>query len=327
MIALDARVSDLRADYRLVLNKREVTEFALSSLTLEDADNRMYSKLNVGFTRSTTQDIKVDAGMSLRLYYKDETIFDGIVFIVGYSDDYSISVTAYDHGIYYAKNYVTKTFKNTTAGAIIKAVANDVGLPVDSVEDTRYVIPEYVMDDKSIQSVIYDTLEITEAQLGVKYRPTLRKNKLVIAKSIKPDKAIVIETGVNVIAITREISIEDLANYVIVRGGDKDNPTTAVAQDAESIKRYGRMMFVESVDEKAKPSHAKDRANSLLRENKAPSSEVSLTALGDFNVRVGTHIYVKDSEYTHTAGEYVVSAVTHSVEMTGHTMALTLEAV
>ena len=320
----DARVSDVKADYVVELNGRDVTEFATASLSLEDAVNRIYSKLSLGFIQTEFHRLNVEVGMKIKLRYKTLTLFDGIIFNASYADNYSISITAYDYGIYYAKNYVSTRYKNTTAGTIIKSVVKDAGLPLGDVADTRYIIPEYVADDKDVQAIIYELLDITYAQTGVRFYPVLRDNKLHIAKSIKPKEAVVISETNNLIAVSREVSIDDLANYIVVRGGDKDKPTTSIAKDDASIAKYGRMMMVDSVDEKAKPSHARDRANSLLKDNKKPTSSASLTAIGNFNILAGSHVYVEESR-TGTVGEYVVTDVTHNVNMTSHTMSLKLE--
>lgn len=328
MITTDRKLNELNQAHRLVLNGREVSEFALSDMSLEETVDRLYGKLSASFLwiDETNARLKVDVGMRLQLIYGGKELFDGIIFTTTYNDDYTINVTAYNHGIYYAKNYVNKTFKKVKGSGIINTIINDAGLPSASVADTGYVIPEYVAENKTIQDVIYDVLEISESQTGSRYYPLLRSNKLVVAKYVKPPYAIVLSETDNMIAVTKEVSIENLANHITVIGGNKDKPTTVVESDAESIKKYGRMQMIDNVDEEAKPSHARDRAKALLKENKDPETTVDITAIGHYGVRAGTSILVEETR-TGSAGEYVVESVTHSVNKTDHTMSLKLKAV
>lgn len=330
MFSRDSQVSNLKSDYKVVLNGRDVTEYALSNFSIDDTTARLYHTFEGGFIVGMEQgrraNLKVDVGQKIELYYKEKKLFDGIIFLATYNEDYTVSFKAYDYGIYYTKNYVNKTFKNVTADGIIKAIVGDSGLPLGSVASTGYVFPEYVAEDKSISDVVYDVLENSEAQTGKTYYPMLRNKKLNISLYEKPKKPIVFSGDKDILSVSNERSIEDLANSIIVRGGNQDNPFTATTSDSESIRKYGRMQLLESVDEKANASHARDRASKLLEKHKNPKREVSLTVIGDFNVRAGTMITIKD-ERVGASGNFVATEVSHNVNMSEHTMDLTLKEV
>lgn len=319
----DSEVARLNSDYKVFLNGRDVTQYALASVSLDDTTKRIYSTLDVSFISIPRFPLNVNVGMKIEFYFRELKLFSGIIFMANYSDEYVIDTTAYDEGVYYSKNYVNKQFNNATAASIIRTVVNDAGLPLGTVDDTGYVIPELSSEDKDIASIIYETLETTEAQTGVTYYPVLRNGKLNVIKRLKPATAITISEGHNIIDVSQDISIDSLANDIIVRGGNQDNPTTARASDSDSIKKYGRMQMIDKVDEKAAPSHAKDRANKLLAENKDPAKDVSLTAIGDWYLRSGDSIYL-EAPRVNAVGEYVVEEISHNIDMTTHTMSLTI---
>lgn len=323
MFNLNSYIPALKPEYVVTLNNRDVTQFVTSSLSLEHSVNRLYKKLSLGFTQQDTVRLNINPGQKVGLFFKNRLIFEGIIFDASFADNWTTSVTAYDAGVYYAKNLVNKSFVNTTAGTMVKTVTKDVGMAVGEIANTGYIIPEYEMADKSLQDIAFDTLDITYEQTGKRFYALLIDGALSIVPYVKPPQAVVIEEGRNMIAVSKEVTINDLANYVVVRGGNKDNPTTSIAKDDASIAKYGKMMKVDSVDEEAEPSHARDRAQSILNESKAPKRKVSASALGDFNVMAASHVYLRESR-TYVSGEYVVESVTHNIDMTTHTMSLTL---
>lgn len=309
--------------YRVVFKGRDVTECTLPDITLEHTSDRIYTKFTVGFVKSSHCMLGMKVGDRINFNVRNLKVFDGIIFKISSADKDRYSIIAYDHGVYYAKNYVNKSFKKTSAGSIIRAAVRDSGLPVASIANTKYKIPEYVADDKSIQDVIYDMIELEYKQTGIRLIPTLRDNKLVVARKIRPPKALELNSDTNLLSVSYDTSIESLANDIIVRGGTEKKPLSARSSDSASIKKYGRMQLIDKADEKAKSSHVRSRAKTLLNDNNKPSEELSVSALGDFDVKAGTTVYVSD-KFTGVKGEFIVLSASHSVQMFTHTMNLKL---
>ena len=82
-------------------------------------------------------DISISVGDFILFYVNNEKIFSGIVWetSVASSGD-SMSILAYDNGIYLLKNNLAYNFKNTQAEDIASKVCTDLGITVGNIIST-----------------------------------------------------------------------------------------------------------------------------------------------------------------------------------------------
>ena len=98
-------------------------------------------------------------------YYDDKPVFMGYVFKKQHDKEQNIQVTCYDQ-IRYLKNKFSYVFENKTATQIIKALCNDFGLEIGTMNNTAYVIPAIAEENKEAFDIVLDVLDETLMNTG-----------------------------------------------------------------------------------------------------------------------------------------------------------------
>ena len=252
----------------------------------------------------TTVKIK-DAGMNFSegdrvcLYYDGKAVFVGYVFTKKRDREQRIEVTCYDQ-IRYLKNKYTYVFENKRADQIIKALCNDFGLNVGSMEDT--------LANTGNMFVFYDDA----GSLHVRNVSNMISSTLIFEESAEN------------FDYSSSIDDETYNNIVLYYKDDNENITIYSASDEKNISQWGMLRYFESVDT---PTAAQNKANSLLKLYNKKTRELKVSgAFGDITVRGGTMIPVKLSLGDMDVSNYMlVEKVVHTFEHDHHTMDLTLE--
>jgi hypothetical protein len=114
--------------------------------------------------------IKVDGlifqeGDRVCFYYDDKLAFVGYVFKKTRDKEHHIKVTCYDQ-IRYLKNKYTYVFEKQTATQIVKSLCDDFKLETGEMDNTSYVIPAIIEENKAALDIILDVLEETLVNTG-----------------------------------------------------------------------------------------------------------------------------------------------------------------
>ncbi|MCP8970046.1 XkdQ/YqbQ family protein [Ectobacillus ponti] len=273
-----------------------------------------------------TRLFEIQKGHEVRLLKDGKELFRGIIFTDSINAAGQMSVTAYDENIYLTKNKDTKIFRDVTAGAIVKRLCNEFGIPAGQVADTGYVIKKHIFRDKTLFDMMVTALTTTEKQTGRRFFITSREGKLQLFERKEQKVKWMLENGANIMDASYSQSIEELRSQIKVIGSDeKKKGATAMAKDDELVKRFGTMQHLEKVDGDMTKSQMEQRAKQLLKDLGTIHDEARLEAIGIDGVTAGMAVYVKES-LTGIIGGYYISTDEHTFENGKHTMSLSLSA-
>lgn len=278
----------------------------------------------INTTDDAEQVIRFELGKEIRFYIDDVGLFRGVIFSYSIDDSGNTTLTAYDENVYLTKNSDTRKFTKMTASAIVKDICTAFGIPTGSIADTGYVIPRMIMRETDLWSMIVTALNETRKQNGRKFRVYAAGGKLYLSE--KKDTVVrwMLEDGVNILTAERSQSIDDLRTSVkIIGGDDEDKPISVTEKNSTLAVKYGTMQHVERADSKLNKSQIQQLAKQRLKELGQVAEEVTVEALGNFEVISGVAVYAFES-MTGIAGGYYVTADTHTFEDGVHRMDVTL---
>ena len=288
----------------------------VGSFTISGDAQQAARKLAVsmqGTTDGSTRAVVLEKGSELRVYTDLGTeLFRGVIFADSMDGGGSLTVTAYDRNVYLTKNTDTRKFSKVKASQVIKTLCDAFQIPTGTIEDTGYVIPKLVFDNKTLWDMMVMSLTYTKKQTGTRFFIYSDKGKLCVGRFTQPTSRIVLEPGVNLSSVSRSTSIEDVATRVRLYGKGKKNAKIDVTvSDDALIKKYGVLQALESPDDKTTTSAAKQKATTLLNEKKAPSDDVSIECVGVDSVVSGSAVYLVSEIVGATGGYYVALGYAH----------------
>lgn len=257
-------------------------------------------------------------------YYDGKPIFQGYVFTKKRDREHHIEVTCYDQ-IRYLKNKYTYVFENKTATQIVKALCADFNLKTGSMDNTAYVIPAIVEENKAALDIILDVLEETLVNTGNMFviYDDFGKLQLKDVSNMVSTTLIAEDTAEN-FDYSSSIDDETYNSVILYYKGDDETIKIFTAQNQASIQQWGTLRYFEEVKN---PTIGQNKANSLLKLYNKKTRELKVSgAFGDISVRGGTLIPVKLNLGDIITNNYmVVEKVTHNFEKDQYTMDLTLE--
>lgn len=265
-----------------------------------------------------------EEGDPVCFYYDNKLVFVGFVFTKKRDREQRIEVTCYDQ-LRYLKNKYTYVFEKKTATQIIKALCNDFGLQTGSMDNTGYVIPAIVEENKSAMDIILDVLEETLTNTGNMYVLFDNAGKLQVKNcaNMVSNKLITNDTAEN-FDYSSSIDDETYNNIVLYYKGDNDKIQIFTASNNNNIGKWGLLRYFEEVKN---PTIGQNKANSLLRLYNKKTRELKVTgAFGDIAVRGGTLIPIQLNLGDIVTNNFmIVEKVTHNFDKDHYTMDLTLE--
>ena len=223
------------------------------------------------------------------------------------------------------KNKYTYVFENKTATQIVKALCADFNLQTGSMDNTSYVIPAIVEENKAALDIILDVLEETLVNTGNMFviYDDFGKLQLKDVANMVSTTLIMEDTAEN-FDYKSSIDDETYNSVILYYKGDNETIKIFTAQSQPSIQQWGTLRYFEEVKN---PTIGQNKANSLLKLYNKKTRELKVSgAFGDVSVRGGTLIPVKLNLGDIITNNYmVVEKVTHNFEKDYYTMDLTLE--
>lgn len=255
-------------------------------------------------------------------------IFYGFVFTKRRDKSGLIDVTAYDQ-LRYLKNKDIVQYKNKTASDVIKELAADFHLNLGDIEDTGYVIPEKLEDNKTLFDVVKNALEDTlqvRRQMYVLY-DDYGKLMLKNIESMKLDLLINQETAES---FDYSSSIDsNTYNRIRLSYEDKEEGRKflqrpdPMSKDQGTIGKWGVLQYFETVQN---PQNIQAKAEGLLSLYNRKTRSLGISkAFGDIRVRGGSSLPVTLDLGDVVANQYmIVEKVKHTISSDTHFMDLTL---
>lgn len=263
-------------------------------------------------------------GNPVRMTVNGKPVFYGFVFAKKRSHENKIDVTAYDQ-LRYLKNSDTYTYKNKRADQVIRMLAADFRLQTGTIENTGYVIPSRVEDNKTLFDIIQNALDITLRNRKILYTLYDDFGKLTLknVENMKIPLLISPETGES---FDYSSSIDgDTYNKIKL---SFDNEKTGkrdiyIAKDSQNINQWGVLQYRDELQEK---ENGQAKADALLQLYNKPTRSLSVKgAFGDVRVRAGSSVVVQFSfDDLKLQNWMLVEKVKHTFSGQEHSMDLTL---
>lgn len=240
----------------------------------------------------------INNGDIIALRWDDVPLFYGYVFTIGRSEEDTLTIKAYDQ-IRYLAATDTYVFKNKTAAAIVKQIADDFGLKWGHVVDTKYKIPSMVEDGQKLLDIIDKAFALTTINTGSIYVFYDDYGKLAVQNVKDRVLELVIGDGSLMTDFTYQQSIDsDTYNRIkLVRDNKKSGKRDVyIAQDSNNIAKWGRLQYYQQVDDNQNEAQIKALLDQLAKLKNRETKSLKITALGDPTVRVGSYLKVEIGE-------------------------------
>ena len=242
-------------------------------------------------------------------------------------DDYR----GYDYAFYLNKSEAIFQCKKIGASKAITQLLARYGVPIGEMPKLTTAIDK-LYKDVAVSEIIKSILSEVHDETGKSYRMEMTRGKFCIRRSgyIKIKPKYVDELGEKVsctkaCSVTGTRSIEDMRNQIIIAGtGDKKAQIKATVKDSKSIKKYGLLSQVETV-EKTNQAKAKQKGKNLLKKLNKKTVSFSCEMPGSTIIRAGRKIYFNRPE-AGIKGWYKVKSATHNVTEGIYTVSLEMEA-
>ena len=275
--------------------------------------------------------IKVDSGWvefvegdPVCFYYDGTPIYAGYIFTKKRTREQKIDVTCYDQ-LRYFKNKYTYLFENKTATQIIQSLAADFKLTTGSLDNTGYVIPQVLHENKSAFDIALDAIEETLTNTGAMFVLYDDCGKLCLKNSANMvSNNLIFEDSAENLDYSSSIDDETYNSVVLYYKDDDNKIQVYSASNQSNMQSWGTLRYFEEVKNK---TIAQNKANELLKLYNKKTRELKITgAFGVVGVRAGTLIPVRLNLGDVKVNNFMlVEKVTHNFDAGHHTMDLTLE--
>ncbi len=217
-----------------------------SSMDVTFIKNGLYQANDFTYANGNIFQVKVDG----------QGFFWGRVFEVDSGRDEAVKLRAYDQ-LRYLNEVDTYVQKNIRADQVIMDQCSAVGLTVVTLANTQFVIPKVMEDGQKRMDICCRALDNTLMATGHTFvlyddygSVMLRDVNDMVIDLILGDESLVFDYR-----IKRSID-EDTYNRVKLV---QDNKTTGkreayIAQDSESMAKWGRLQYYQKVDDKLNPA-------------------------------------------------------------------------
>jgi len=263
-------------------------------------------------------------GDPVRLAAGGKNLFYGFVFTKKRDREHNVAVTAYDQ-TRYLLNKDTIDYKNKTASAVIRDIAETYRLQLGEIAQTGFNIAQRTEENKTLLDMIYNALdlELTNRKRMYIFYDDYGKLALRLLDDMKLDLLIDEGAGQN---FDYTSSIDD-QTYNRVKLSFENEGTGKrdiyVEQSGENINRWGILQYYDTLRE---GENGPQKAAALLDLYSAKTRKLKVTkAFGDTRVRAGSMPIVKLALGDMSVQCYmVVEKCAHTLNESEHWMDLTL---
>lgn len=262
----------------------------------------------------------------------NKNIFTGIV-VNKTKGDLVSNISCYDFCFYLNKSEVVIQFNKVSASNALKILLDKFNISYKQIDEMNTVISK-IYKDIPISDVVFDILDQVYLETKKKYILEIEGNELLIIEQSKQiiNAEVKLARNLSSFSISKLIgkaskvteSIESLRNsIVIVSSDEKRNKIIKSLKDDLSIKKYGLLQEVVTVDDKNE-SQARNIAKNLLSELNKVFKSSNIQLLGNDSVKAGRIIILNEPTLS-LIGEYKIKNAAHSIASNIYMMNLTLD--
>lgn len=274
------------------------------------------SSLDIKFIKDSV--VNINNGDVISFKADNNPIFYGYIFENSGSKEPNIKLTAYDQLRYLLYND-TYVFTNKKANGIVTEIANDIGLRLGPIEDTGYLIPSLLEDDKKLLDIMYSALEKTLMSTGQTYTLYDDYGSLCLRNinNLRQDIVISDDSNLGDYDYKNSIDSETYNRIKLVRDNKESKGRDVyISQDSNNIAKWGRLQYYKKIDEKMNKAQIEEMLNATLKlknkENRTLKLKdvVSTDIARDLKLRAGSGVYVEIAEKK-ISQYYLIEEATH----------------
>lgn len=243
------------------------------------------------FTVVKDPGLNFQEGNAVSFKKDNKNVFYGFAFSKKRNKGPLIDVVAYDQ-LRYFKNKDTYIIENETASDFHKRLILDFQLNAGTIEDTKYIIPSRVEDNKALFDMSQNVLDITLTNTKEMYVLYDDFGKLTLKNinSMKLDFLVDDETGED-FDYTSSIDSQTYNKIKLAYDNTKTGKREIyIAKDSNNINNWGVLQYFEKIEEQ---TNGKLKADALLSLYNRKTRTLKLNNIfGDVRVRGGSLIVV-----------------------------------
>lgn len=299
---------------RVYLDEYDITT-TVGSLTRSDSIDSLGERMEFTYIGD-----KIPMGSRVAVY-DGELLYYGSVVQGTRSGNKEFNYSCYDDAYMLNKNQSFIQFNNISVKDAITKLCEQYSIPV-TINCELATMVDKIYDGQVISDIIKELLQMVTDETNEKFRMEYNMGNLLIDKYANLIVYPYYNNGSTMLDATKVIgslsakeSIENLRNKVVILSGTEKNiHEEATTQDDVSIEQYGQFTHYEKIDDKD-ITQARNIADQKLKELNKIETEMSVTLLGDNQVRSGRCIYIEGNLYLVKSCKHTYNANTHEMEL------------
>lgn len=311
-------------NYEIYINDEEVTQHILNfdySENLDDVASSFSFDSLIDFGITSTNNNQTRANI-VRICESGQTItrYLGIITDTEHTSDINkYHYSGFDIGFYLNKNKVIIQFKKANIGDAIKKLCEEYQINFEKSPNFTQTVSK-IYKNIIFADVVKELLQLEKDKGGLKNyyidckggnfaieRYTYNQNLgSVIANNILVDSF----RTINNVKVTH--SFQDLKNRVIYSDNNEKSLKRVTRENTNSIATYGLLTEIETVDTNKQNNLSKLAEDKLNELNKIKDT-ISLSMLGDYNIKKGVVIPLNINDYD-LHGTYLIKSCSHSLD-------------
>lgn len=309
--------------YKYLINGEEV-ENLISPEWSDDLKNHADT-----FSFSTYTTYEIGSLFQIIERETNETVLKGIITDFEQNEANVFQFSGYDCGFYINQNEIIEQFKKIKISDALKKLCQNYGIPVGNIPEMSATVTEIFKDCK-LSDVFNQLIEYAKLKGCIKdIYYTCAKGRF----DVLPYETITDLTGGNSIfsvlsektinAPSIKVSMQDLRNRVIIADSSDKIQKRVIAENSQSVQKYGLLQEVETVDTSKTNNLPKIASDTLTRLNKL-SKTISLSMLGNWRMHKGVIMPI-DCELYGIKGNFLIASSKHQPDGDSERIAVTLE--
>jgi len=263
--------------------------------------------------------IDVENGHHCIFNWQGRELFRGMFLRQTPSSSRTLSLRAYDNGFRLLRNKDTFNYSGVTASGVFRDACSRFGLPMGSVANTGFMIPELPKPQTTAWDAIADALGLTYQATGVRYFVMCRGERLNLIERRQNVLQWVLEVESNLMDYRYSKSIENIMTRIRLLSSEGHVVAGAINPSLE--RNIGIFQEVQTIRDEMNPGQLFQLLRGIINENGRPQENLTLPALGipDVISGVGVMVSIRPLGISRT---FYVEQDTHTFEGSLHTMNL-----
>ena len=316
----------MQAIYNIYIDNEEIEN--IGNLSWGDDIETIASE----FSFDSTENIEIGSKILIANAETGKEVLRGILTDKSRNNRNKFSYSGFDYGFYLNKNEIIIQFNNVKIDTAIKQLCAKVNVPCGNICSINAYVTK-IYKDKTVSDIIIELLEQARKKTGAKYIFSCQQGKLEVVNTMeKCETKIELARGhlmpINETlgGITYTESIQDLKNAIsLVDTQEKKTFVVASAKDDESIKKFGLLGQIESIDKDDKTSKTIVVQN-LLKDLNKVTVKIGVEMLGSDDFKKGSILSLDYPEFE-IVGDYFATSTKHSISNRIHHLNAELEKV